>query len=1304
MNTLLKRSFFILASATLTCAGPTFAAQPAELQPVLAQLSAAKAGETITLPAGTFAIDEITIPAGVTLSGAGYDKTILTATGPFGLTIRNTAGTKITDLSVRGAKGVNIVVEKSSDVTLARLGIEQALTGLMVFDSSKVRLENLVLAENRTGAVFNGNSDSSFVNSTFDGNTAISLSLGVNKNTAVFNNLFLNSPLGVFVAPENDSLLLDYNIYQVSKIGKSEDAPPDSVFTWRDQTGYDAHSMQQPVEFTPGAEYVYKPSNVMPWSPDRVITSGWGTATLGAFAAAKLDIDGKPATSYGPGIGAWEVPLIATRPADGKFNVTGDEGTTSAGIYSKEGRLLTWLFNNLPLKKGTYSFWVPPRDLYGQPITAGDYELRTAQANLRFVPVGSGIAGNTGPGPKMNTLAQISNSQAVYDENGQILIGLSWNEGGINFRSLAPDFKSQNWWLPGASGHVGVAITGNGFAYSMRSADPNIVMLKIDQKTGHTVEILPGQFNHLVPMSLFSKLVGGAAILGDNLYFADLGGNKLFITPLTKLDFTNSVALPSPSSPCADAKRGLVWLLSGANIVAVNAAGAKKFEFPSPVANATSLSVRGDRLALLDEGTGIIHLFDITADPTKPVAKGQIATEAKAPAKAAEAPGMQPQLSRIALNDAGDVVVRLAHGVSVFGSDGTMKSDFTGGWYNSFHIGAVQPDNTVIVYDPSLGDRRVKFDITNKTWKFIGNDDRSGTMDTAFNLNGKVYLLSNGNTQVSPPGVTPPEPYYIFTTIGRVESQDKVTPLLAFLNNGGTIYTTKDLTTPLTGKFDPARWTPLLDAAGQPVTTWNGTAFRADTNGDLLVDVGMTIHRYPLTGFDANGVPQYDWNKKIMTLDASGANGAPFQSPYTFKATPPTAPFNMAPNRVTTFFPDGGLTRLVAADGGQLAGLTGNWGGTDIASFDKDGKMLWFQPLTHVHSVSGPYVVNDIIYGNGIITSETQVFSKDGLYLGRLGQPKGIPWGGKWLDNSLQFHPFAGTDGKQYMLYGDFNENCLFWFEVVGLDKVIYQKQPLVISPALATALAALPQPAAPKQPAPPTTKITIKKLAAPMPIDGEMEKWRKELPVPQVIITPDTGSSSAISGPVDFSSVARFAYEGTNLYVQVITFDDVITHFQDAILFYKQDAVEMAVNSFSSGFKFGVSHTRDKGDIFLRERFGAANLTKFLESAAAPRKITILDNAENVPERKLIEALYNVDLSKSKVIVTEFKLPLDATGAYEGAEADAPKVQSGESIRIGLMIDDNDVPGGDVQDFEVFPATYNTFSGPETGALAIFE
>ena len=209
-------------------------------------------------------------------------------------------------------------------------------------------------------------------------------------------------------------------------------------------------------------------------------------------------------------------------------------------------------------------------------------------------------------------------------------------------------------------------------------------------------------------------------------------------------------------------------------------------------------------------------------------------------------------------------------------------------------------------------------------------------------------------------------------------------------------------------------------------------------------------------------------------------------------------------------------------------------------------------------------------------------------------------------------------------------------------------------------------------------------------------------LPTPQVIVTPETGSSN-ITGPSDCSAVIRFAHDGKNLYVQAIKFDDRVALHQPSGKFYLQDGIEMSINSFTAGFKFNVTHTTDMGDMIMRDRFYSKPV--YFSSERAPRKVTVLDNAADVEERKLIENLYNVDLSKCKVIVTEFMIPLDDESfTIDGKVEQKPVATPGSTMRVGVLVDDNDLPGADLQKYEVWPATYGTFSGPEMSALATFE
>ena len=107
--------------------------------------------------------------------------------------------------------------------------------------------------------------------------------------------------------------------------------------------------------------------------------------------------------------------------------------------------------------------------------------------------------------------------------------------------------------------------------------------------------------------------------------------------------------------------------------------------------------------------------------------------------------------------------------------------------------------------------------------------------------------------------------------------------------------------------------------------------------------------------------------------------------------------------------------------------------------------------------------------------------------------------------------------------------------------------------------------------------------------------------------------------------------------------------------------------------------------------------------SNVAPRVVKVLENAQTVTERRLIEGATGEDLSNARVIVTEFKLPIDPR-TWSGSEKTLFPVESGKGFWLGFMIDDNDAPGTDLQKTEVWPASFNTFSTKEDSAWVVFE
>jgi hypothetical protein len=232
--------------------------------------------------------------------------------------------------------------------------------------------------------------------------------------------------------------------------------------------------------------------------------------------------------------------------------------------------------------------------------------------------------------------------------------------------------------------------------------------------------------------------------------------------------------------------------------------------------------------------------------------------------------------------------------------------------------------------------------------------------------------------------------------------------------------------------------------------------------------------------------------------------------------------------------------------------------------------------------------------------------------------------------------------------------------------------------------------------------EVVIKRLPGPLTIDGDTQKWRRLGFPPQVLLTPQN-SYGKIDGPLDLSGVIRLGYHGRDLYAAIIVFDNVVSFHQPASRFYQGDSFQFCINGFLTGFGFNVAQTTDRGTIFLRNRFFFQTMDLYLDPARAPRVIKKFATAADIPERQYIESVYGVDLSKSPGYIIELKLPLDES-TYKGDEKIVPAVAPGKWFWLGFMLNDNDMPGTDVQNFIFWPGSFGIFNPAETGPRAFFE
>lgn len=1270
-----------------------------------ARLAAARPGATITLPAGSFTAADVAIPAGVTLAGAGYRETILDAAGGSDGLVAG-AGCTIRGLTVRAAPATGIVVREAADVTIAGVRVEKCMTGIVATNAARLRVENSVLFANRTGLAASGMEGGCVVNTTLFNNASLGLSLIETRDLAVFNNVIANSATGVYAAG-NKGLHLDYNLYLTNFIGKIPGHPPTiTPQGWRDLTGLDAHSLQQPIAFADPPGGRFEPTTRLTWAPDRAPTTGFGTAALAGRQAAATDALGR-ARPAPPGLGAIELAAESVPPPAGRFRVNQGDAAVSAGLFTKDGVVVNYLFHNLPLPAGEHAFWLPPRDWQGRPIVAGDYEVRVAESRARMAY--RGLVFNTAPTSRKADHAPLGINRAVFLPEGDFVLGCDWSESALQLRRLDPATERAAWTVAGALPMHGMCRDGSGHLYCLRQAfrdkETGRVGLEITKVRETDGAVVPVTAARPAPLfdGVFTESADGLATLGGRLYVADPAAGKVLQAAAADPAFTDAFACESPRQIAADPEHGLLWLLSGPQtLLAVRPDGTvvHRQEFGHSL---DRLAVGYGRLAIASRETGKLQVFTIESPPSL---RPGLALGTGAPPSGRFAPDTFTfglgRACGIALAPDGGVLVLDWPRTLRFDAAGRLQRETIAVWGQHLVGGRLAGDdqprwwNVDATYSMTMDSRQGTW-APDGIWTYAAQPDfdRFRTAIGFFSDAGRNFALFRQRNRERPS-----------LLLVEFDKQYRGRMVAEWRYPKGTQHQlVAHLDTNGDGIIDDAdgEGQPILDAAGQPVAFGlPGDAFLDDQTHDLLIPGGSfgpasIGRRIPYAGLDARGLPAFAWAAaKTLVCKMGSEPPAAFTSPFDL-ATIETINTNVGEFHA---FRDGTVAFSMNTKSGGGSGLA-HVAGSDMAAAGPDGRFRWFHPLPRTGGVHGVQVAQDILITQDFTDMDWHLMDKDGLGLGICGVPPEMHWTGMWNDHPRQYRLFTGNDGEIYALLGDYVVTAFHLFRLEGRATVASRAVPVVIDAVEAERLAGLtPQPV-PARVEPPRFEVLVRKLAAPLPIDGDLAKWRKAGVTPQILVTPET-AGGGITGPEDLSGVIRLAHENGNLYVQVIKFDDVVTMHQPLAKHYMQDSVECCINGFLQGFKFNVTRTQEHGNTVFRDRFYHKEFNRVFTPAEVPRSIRVLDDAADVEERRLIESIYGCDLAASKVIVTEFKLPLAL--AFEGDAKAGPAGSSGDTMWIGFMLDDNDTPGSDAQDLLVYPATYNTFALKELGCLATFE
>jgi hypothetical protein len=1257
-------------------------------------IAAAGSGDLIVLPAGTFP-GGIRLPDGVGLRGAGYLATTLEARAvEVGLTIAGGEGAEIADLSIAGARKTNLLVRDASHVAIRRVRSTGGIHGVYFADVVDGRIENVISAGNRYGIQVNGGRGNSVVNCTLADNTNIGLSLASGVGPSAFNNCIVGGATGVFVGEKVEGLRLDHNLYFSLFVGKmAGQVGRRSLGDWTYLSGLDPHSVQLPVTFRDPKAGDYRPKGSLRWSFERAATSDWGTSDLGGIKPPDRDIDDQPRVGRFD-VGVCEVSLTPPRPADGVLEVHSGDGLKSAGIFGRR-HVVDYLFHNLPLPEGKYPYWLPARDFLGGRIAAGTYELRAVEAAHHWQYLG--WVGDTGAAYPPGHTASVGLSSVAFDDHGHLLAGQGWSEDTTNVRGYEASTGKIVWTFGGSSNMNGFALGSDGVLSILRPSDTKKVELtRIDPKSGK-VAPLDGAGTGRVVLDLADDVVGLAELDGK-IFVTDTKANKVRFGPADGSRWDGAIDVPSPSSPAADRKTRVVWVISeGKGVLAIAPDGRvvsnRDFSGFEPAA----LAAGEGRLAVATRADGRVHIADVP-DPTAKVKSERTLGRGDGPFGPyladrflfQRAQGSPAGPVRLALGPKGELAVVDQNRLLVFDqNDNHLWSTF--GLFGGFTAPSFAEPRRV--YDGD-GRRSLLLDIDEDgagTWQPGGYFDLpvTGRLLGDFADGGKTYGLFLVETP-SKPGAS--------LLLVRYEGYRAV-PVFAIIHDpqSGLYASRRD--TNRDGKIDARDGAEVVKGPdGKPYAGLLTARFNyLQPNGDLLI-CGLEPDRWATLwhrSHAGDGTPNY----RIEHREKLPRTGGGLISPYTHKLDPT----------------DGFLSAAITPTGDVIANIflrsspdgvgLSNTAGTDLASFDRRGQLRWIHRLDTDRGIVGLSAAGPVAITGVGTTAEILVFDQNGLGLGSFGQPAKVRYPGFFLDHPDAVRAYQGADDRTYALIADNFNGRHHWYRLDGADQIKSSSTPVTVGARTAGLLAAMPipPPYVPSRPAP--TTVRIPKLSRALPIDGDLAKWRAARIAPQIVITPET-AGGGIDGPEDCSAVVRLAHHGDDLYAQFLVFDDVVSFHQNVNKRFKQDSVEMCINGFMTGFKFESTFTTDVGPLVFRNRYYFSKFDWAMPADLAPRSIKVLDNARDVRERELVESVYGVDMSNCRVIVVEFKLPINAA-TYKDSPKELKELtpwSSGREFWLGFLINDNDDPGTDVQNFLVWPATYGNFSPAEEGARAVLE
>jgi len=1278
----MKKIFLSILLFSFFCSITAFSQNVNNIQELKNALADAKSGTVITLQSGTYLIGNIILPDGVSLKGNSYKDTLIDATG-FDYGIERAENCSLTDFTITSAIQVGIKLSSTEQVKVERIMVRNSSTALLVDNSHSIAINNFISAKNYAGTNFINSNYVNFVNNTVAYTESTAIRVINCNNSSFFNNLFAFCAMGINTVEPNENTVIDHNLYIASKQGKEagDTAMRRKIEGWATLTGHDKYSYIDTVTFANEAAYDFRPVSTVSWSPVSATTSNRGIAMLNGVTVQPLDIDGNPRIGL-PDIGAYETVFNAPYPADGTFTIETGR-IVSAGLYDTNGKLVNYLFNNLPLRPGIYEYWLPTRTFEGKNINTGSYTLKIVESNVDLKYVSA--AGNGDSDMSKNYFGtpkhRISLDPLVvgFNNTDNLIVSQSGFESGEFIRSYSDDMSHLIWSHSGGGNGVGIAVDDNNNIYLARSG------ATIYRFNGTTGEYAPF-VNDSVSINFDDdfKNVKGMAWLNGQLIIA--ANDTIYSLSGDLFNNIFDFKVNGVSSLSSDKRKNCLYFVNDGIIRYILSEGMGALNIEE---KATLIAANNNRIAVYSEETAKITLYDVS-DLENAKVLTTIGTGGRSFGEINPYALWNPRFlalaedGRIAVADTPRTLVYDINGDNILMHSGMWGQGISYGFFNS-DGGDARFFNINSGYD-------IVIDNENNEWKYGTHwyhdidryDSSKNESDTPvfyFSVDDRNFGIYREQRENTPSGIAIKS---MNTQTGEAKTIGRYFYATEVADNNFMMFYQEDTNKDgVVNDEDGA--IPVYEADGTPVRDrifegyFNNTDVMRD--GSIFMPTHIPVYIKQI-GLNDNGVPQYDIaGRKVVYLTNNGEPS--FISPYDYETVERImVRGDMGVKDDLSFVAPIGMT-----SGAGPCPATEHAGSTDMAGFTADGEIRWVRAMNPKGMRMGLHGITNIagitIAGRGMIC-EFETFDDDGLGLGTLGSPRDMGWHGMWLDNHRQVVGYIGNDDKPYIIVGDYASQSYHMMEVTGLDELKYKNIPVTIEAAQAASLANAQARDFGTYPVPPPPSIELARLDHELPIDGDLNKWRQLTYVEPLIISSDDPSNN--------SAVIRMGYTDKGIYVNIVKFDNnLVFHQTEVGKHYLQDGIEMNINTFWNAWKYNVTRLDWSEDICWRDRFMGPvfGTDSFLDRTVLPLNIDVFETSD-VPERKILEAASGVDMSKCQMMVIEFLL---TPAALEGANPPVV-LKSGETFILGFSINDNDVIGADSYEGLIsWPATYGAFS-----------